>query len=503
MEGRDIALRTAYETLATATRELQTFCGLAASAAVEDDADPTLHELSGSAQSAITALEDLTSALGAHTPASGVFASMPADALAEIFRAWTVSDIYGPSHRGRAIPCAFTAAAVNRHWRAVATSTPSIWAKVTVDFAPADGVEDYLKLVLSRSKAHPLDIQLLNAPSGAIRRKLSVESDILVQLVLGAARIEVRMEYSRRASFDFDAAILALLQADLPLLDSLEVHCPSGVSIPAGTHLLTSAPNLRRLSCGSIPMNAFQLDTLANIVSFSTAANITTADFEALCSQCRSLTALDLDGISGAGGRATFALPRLEYLRCSNGSVISQLGEVNKVPRLRELDIRCRADVHNAMTAFLSAPCVSLHSLTLRFDNSRGSIALRTFLSLLPSLPNLRVLRLHDFDIDCDELKTFFTSWNDAATLAQPPHLETLELQQCSSSPHGTNSLVRFLALRRPQGTPISRVVIAQRGTLHWNASIFPIWMVPRLKQLVDSVEIDVATAVIGPPPDV
>ncbi|KZV98449.1 hypothetical protein EXIGLDRAFT_700977 [Exidia glandulosa HHB12029] len=484
MDTRLAALIGAQPHLSTAQDELTALTTLVSSISDQSNSQfAQFHDLSISTSSALSALVELSTALGTQGTKSGAFASPPPAVTAEILRAWQAEDL-----RSTDAPStfAFVAAAVNKHWRSVALSTSCIWTRVVLNFTSAGSkrLHDHFKLVLRRSKTCPLHLQILNAPPAAYRE--TIPSELLLQLLTSSAHIGLRFRHAARYAINFDESILALLQADLPLLESIEIQAPYPHNpIPSGTYILTSAPRLRHLGAGHLPLTAFDLNTLRGLTEFSSKRGLSDADCVELSSKWSGLTSLSLVATSKHTEKKLLALPALTSLRCSGPALIRSFQFEDHFSRLRTLDIPFVPAVLSVLSSLLFT---SLQELTLRessYGGGRSPSAQTLFLSLTDAIPNLRIVRLHTFVLFQTTLPVLFDAWDSDFF----PTLEKLVFERCTLDVTLANSVIRFLQRRRG-------LDVAVLSGANPTSERFPPWLETRLRQLAGRLTADSA------PPD-
>ncbi|KZV86671.1 hypothetical protein EXIGLDRAFT_724499 [Exidia glandulosa HHB12029] len=478
METRLAALIGAQPHLSTAQDELTALTTLVSSISDQSNGQfAQFHDLSISTSSALSALAELSTALGIQGTKSGAFASPPPAVMAEILRAWQAEDL-----RSTDAPStfAFVAAAVNKHWRSVALSTSCIWTRVVLNFASAGSkrLHEHFK---SRSTSQQ---NILHAPPAAYRE--TIPPELLLQLLTSSAHIDLRFRHAARYAINFDESILALLQADLPLLESIEIHAPYPHNpIPSGTYILTSAPRLRHLGVGYLPLAAFDLNTLRGVTAFSSQRGLSDADCVELSSKWSGLTSLTLDTASKHTEKKLLILPALTSLRCSGPAVIMSFQSEDHFSRLRTLDIPFTPAVLSVLSSLLFT---SLQELTLcesSYPGGRSQSAQTLFLSLTDAIPNLRIVRLHAFVTFPTTLPVLFDAWKSDFF----PKLEKLVFERCTLDVTVTNSVIRFLQRRRG-------LDVAVLSGANPTSERFPPWLDTRLRQLARRLTVDSA------PPD-
>ncbi|KZV98454.1 hypothetical protein EXIGLDRAFT_727858 [Exidia glandulosa HHB12029] len=474
---------TVYAALAATHEELAAFANLASSSAsstADQNEKATLLELYDAAAATVDALSTVE-----------ILSAIPSRE-----RTSFGADILCQSPSGCTLSIAFAAAAVNRHWRSVALTTPSIWSKAEINFLFLDGATDYIDCILARCKACPLDLDLVNAPTAESHPTLP--SATLVPLLASCRRLEVQIRYTTQQNFNFDRSILSIFQAEFPVLESIVLQSSAGLTlrIPTGALLFTSAPKLRHLALDTLPLAAIDLSTLHGVSSFATNV-VLTAEHCRDISANLPLTALSIGAVLDTSPSTLVAFPHLESLCCTRATGISCIGSRANVPRLHTLDILCHRDILPPLEALFSPGWKTLRELTIRSEKHRvmRTTPPATLVPLLASCASLRFLRMANFT-DGDMIQ-FCAAWQEGDNIGFLPNLETLEYTQCSFGVSATNALVRFLGLRsvHPAGR-IPRLVVLQKSALRSGTELFPQWMTPRLRQLVGEVVVDIATAI-------
>ncbi|EJD34936.1 hypothetical protein AURDEDRAFT_130913 [Auricularia subglabra TFB-10046 SS5] len=461
-----------------------------------------LHDTARLALPAITALNASRSLIIRKMHVSGRLGSLQHDVLAMIFK--TLAQLPGGAchnHQNGAIPVAYATASVNRHWRAVALATPSIWTRATLDFEKMGALATYIEVTLSRSGACPLHVDVLNAQSA---RRSFMPDSLLATLLSRCGRLSIAWDITKDDG-DFSWSLLQALQMPMPLLEYLEL---SGIRtnyiFPNHTFLLTLCPRLKTLKMDQLRFSLIQPSFFTRLENFAIKAPLRGADLEALVAACPLLATLEVDSFE-AGVPVT--LPRLTTLACDDADeIFRSLPAPHHVPLIQHLLLDGVPELLESFRTFLSAgPCTTLTTLEIGHKDCAAVFLGEPeveednepwkFLELLPKLPNVSTLRLRTL---CDhELSMFLETWQAQVRLV--PKLCRLELYNCSLCYSTAQVLVGFLAARKQAELPVADIEIVQRGELACTSAIFPTWMQPRMEQLVTgNISIDVSTASIA-----
>ncbi|EJD34934.1 hypothetical protein AURDEDRAFT_188884 [Auricularia subglabra TFB-10046 SS5] len=433
----------------------------------------------------------------------GCVGALPHDVLAEVFRAWAfLPDGDGRNHRACVIPPSYAAASVNRHWRAVALATPTIWTRSILNFEKQHGLVDYIETTLLRSGACPLHVDIINANDARWHR---VPDSLLVGLMSRCGRLSMAWDIGKKEP-SFGWSMLQTLQMSMALLEHLELAgLRETQNVPDHTHLLTLSPRLKTLDVERLRFSLLQPALIPRLERFTTMSRMRGTDLAALVRGCPLLTELQIfffeDGVP-------VSIPKLSILACNDASeIFSSILSADHAPMLRELRIGSSPEVLEGLESFLtSGPCTSMTTLDIAHRKCRAHFPDGPssddddqpwkFLAVLPKLPNVSVLRLRN--LCCAELARVFDAWQHDARVASK--LRALELHDCSMDDDTTQLLASFLAARKNAGIPIDDVGIVQRGLQPSTWGIFSTWLQPRLEQLITGVvSVDVATAEVTP----
>lgn len=410
-----------------------------------------------------------------------------ADVLAEIFQVWAATSTYTRVENNCYISPAFVAASVSRHWRAVATFTPSIWTTVQLNYFDEPHAREYVDLVFTRSRGLPLDLKILNAPM-ARRTETSLADDITIDLLARSRSVDVDFTLS---TIDFPDSVLLLFQAPMPRLESLKFSFGLSLKtkdIPVGTQFLTLCPHLKTLALDLLSVHHIDHESIPSVQSFSTRRALSIPSLSRLAGAWHNLKTLEVAVVTGSSN-SIISLPALETLTCNHEENPLHRLASDRVPRLRELAIVCSPIAHERFASFLGqAPCDSLTSLTLDCDTTGA------FVSLFPLLPNLARLTLTN--LDSEDVCAFFTAWAADAVLSHPARLRRLYIRESQFCARSAQAIVTYLALRhahaQSNSSPVLELLnIVQSGSFSTASILFPVWITFRLKQLVGNVEVD------------
>ncbi|KZV91269.1 hypothetical protein EXIGLDRAFT_837230 [Exidia glandulosa HHB12029] len=377
---------------AKAAAELKEFTGLAQSMLSVDwsAAPPAIRaafvDLRGTNDAVQRALDVLVAQATHFAPASNrTAASLPGDVLHEIFRTWLSLD---GDHRSSRIPSAFTAAAVNKHWRSVALQSGSLWATLIIDFDHTNDLNEHIDNVLERSQGYPLDLTILKAPLTGWY--LEPSADHIARLLSASRTIRCSFSSSDESSYDFDQSVLAIFQTELPLAET--IICSNyhpGCLLPMGVQLFTLSPKLRRLEMDSIPLDAVDWSLVPHLTAFATQCLVTEEQLRIICTSCPRLTDLSFFDINTPlSGVAAHSLPYLERLRCDGRQALQYFGHHTSVPVLHTLEIPCSAQTLLHLSIFIrDTPWTSLRVLELHYIWNSDSPP--EFLHAMRNMPNL------------------------------------------------------------------------------------------------------------------
>lgn len=479
------------------------------------------------ADAAARMLEDSTTAV--HTAHAAIAAfklscvllrpprPLPLELLGEIIKAWAASDKQTVRNRGAALAPAFAAASVCRRWRAAALSVSSIWASVFINFERIehDDVNDYLKLVLSRSRTARLRVDLAAVPTFVDFSHLDDSDTHFIRVLAQAGHLRITFAGdTANNGLTFAQSILHYLQASMPHLESVDfLGTPMlhRITFDEGARILTLAPNLKKIVVKNLDLfPALTLRTLPHVEVFEFTGELPLSSVRRLASAWPKLRTLAVSSTASgsSGGNGLLKLPALETLRTLCGHTMLQLMSPKCAPRLRRVGLRWSHSALDQFTHFIAAdgpapsPITDLE-LTLGPAQPRGGYIEDMYpdwrsMAFFAQLPNLLSLTLTN--INYGHLVDVLLRGCSSAEL---PSLEKITLKQCCVDRTGIQALLKFLTLRQAAAsaarTKIRTVVIRQDKMTNTHAT-FPAWLKPQLERLVP--EVDFPPFVPAPDPE-
>ncbi|KAJ6548205.1 hypothetical protein DFH09DRAFT_629675 [Mycena vulgaris] len=282
-------------------------------------------------------------------------------------------------------------AAVSFHWRAIALSTPSLWAAFSVSLRGANGALQMLQLYLRRSTGFPLKIEVRKDPLS----RSPFNTEIVDQLVQNSDRW-------LRISLPLDTQVLPLfsgIRGRLPSLETVSFSFPSN-DVWAATDnpledvvIFEDAPKLCNLSIRNasaaalprIPLEQIERVMLTN-----------TTDSVQLLRDSLNLRKLALHSFdphpshSLLPEQTPFVLPRLSAIDLTGSHDILHC---LAAPSLESLSINEVPDFSGPIFAsFIERSCESIRILNLTNVGIRG----RSLVHVLRGTPALETLAISD-----------------------------------------------------------------------------------------------------------
>ncbi|EJD39425.1 hypothetical protein AURDEDRAFT_128226 [Auricularia subglabra TFB-10046 SS5] len=312
----------------------------------------------------------------------------------------------------------------------------------------------------------------------------------------GTIRVEIASEY-----VPFTTSILPRLQALMPKLQLFRFLDVALDRVPANgladiTHLsrgirfLTLAPVLESIDMSTMPFHLVDPATIPGLSTFASFAPVSVDQLGAVAAAWRELKSLDLRDVTAGTAliRNGVLFPRIESLLVKGGADSPlRLLSHRDMPALQSLSLVCDTDAqHGFFTGFLEpGPCTCLRSLSL---SGKYAHAFTGSFDQLPELHSLCVAGL-----DGNSTHDFFQMWKTMARV--PRKLAELRLENCAFGLGGA-TMCDLLTRRQAGRAKLHSLCIVQDMLYKDADDIFPAWMAPRLRQLVEEVTIDTSTSV-------
>ncbi|KAJ7117450.1 hypothetical protein C8R44DRAFT_707808 [Mycena epipterygia] len=290
--------------------------------------DTRISVLEASLKKLMADRDSLEETIWAHEGTLSPLRRMPTELLSSIFA------LTRPSGT-REDPAPWIVGQVCRHWRAIVSSQPSLWASIVLDFGESTlrrtATEYKLETRLQRSRNLPLDIAF--SCHDTYSRYTDQELGLLKILAKHCARwrkISISGPFSLYSE-------LACIRGHLPLLQDLEVFSYLPVDEAPSTDVFELAPNLQ---CASVNMRGGGATVLLPFVQLQRYfARTWYFHLDALRSPNLVECVLEIDSIS-APPTPIILLPQLLRL-CS---LTSNILEYLDTPNLQELYCPSQAD---------------------------------------------------------------------------------------------------------------------------------------------------------------
>lgn len=441
--------------------------------------------------SAQAALDVLRSALQISRGSTHGPTVLPGDILLEIFsHCHDTSD----AHPARV---AFVLASVSKLWRRTALSSGRMWSCIKIDFTKLDNAYRFLKLMLARSGALPLHIELNDVPTAWIFDDPHLDEGLILQMCRRSRFMRIQFGKEPATSLyevaRFETTFLPYLQTPMPHLEELVL---SNVpwAIPHGQHILTLAPRTRTIDFNRLNPDMLSPTSLPNLTTL--VSREWEFQPEGLLAIARGwpnlkhLAAITHDALPGVAPlEITFA--HLEELDLVRGCGTLAALTAARAPHIRMLLIPKTARAQ--LELFLGgAPYVALEVLHIFRELSH------TFAGAFALLPNLRewkTIEVTDAAALCDALKKWCGL---TVAVRQLPKLRRLVFEECNFSVAGAQQLVCFIQRRAewadttPGVERIRELTVVQTNSTITHA--FPLWLRPRLEELVETVTLDTDT---------
>lgn len=418
--------------------------------------------------------------------------ALPLDVLAEIIQACTELPEMNRDHHGRFIAPAFAAASVCQRWRDAALSLRSIWSSVFVDFDDLLHIDAFLQLMLQRSGAHPLSVELTNVPV-LITQAASPEEATLVRLLERTKDIHVQFQHSDD-DMVFEGTILPFFQASMPHLESVTftgADWPNQYVAP-GTQILTLTPKLRILHlCNADLFDLIVPTRIPEMRIFSASSgSLRARDVRVLTRAWPKLEKVTVAVALDPNAGEPIEAPALDTILLMESQSVLPLLRLVRAPNLRELGIPWSQVTFSELVHFLSlgpAPhpfsavtTVHLSCITAEL----GTPGVSGCVGILTRLPKVTAVVLSLLPSEAvDALFRLLPGDSCGA-------LESLTFTSCGFDRISAQALLNFLALRyESDAHKLLSLTIDQKQLPNANDT-FPAWLKPQLERLVPSVHL-------------
>ncbi|EJD39432.1 hypothetical protein AURDEDRAFT_171432 [Auricularia subglabra TFB-10046 SS5] len=241
-----------------------------------------------------------------------------------------------------------------------------------------------------------------------------------------------------------------------------------------------------------MPFDLIDPKTMPAITAFTIRAPVSVEQLGVMAAAWRELKTLDIRNVIGGAPlvRTNIPFPLLETLLVKGGAESPlRLLSYRDMPALCSLSIVCDTNAQSDFFAsFLGpGPCTSLRSLSL---SGKYVHAVPGSFNQLPELRSLCISSLEG-----RTAQAFFESWKLPVIARHPAKLADLRVENCAFGLAGP-TMLDFLGHRQAGNAKLRRLFIVQHARYKDAGDIFPAWMAPRLRQLVDEVTIDTSTSV-------
>ncbi|EJD34926.1 hypothetical protein AURDEDRAFT_130907 [Auricularia subglabra TFB-10046 SS5] len=376
---------------------------------------------------------------------SGPFAALPFDILAEIFKLWTAADT-----------------------------------------RPDDPIRnlqlDYAALWVSDTDAY-------------------LESDVIACLLARARTLDVHWRMpAENLPLDvaFEDTVLPLLIAHMPLLEEVAfdgVVAPDDQKLLANSiKILTLCPRVRTIDLHFVPFCLLDPPALSRVETFNTRLKLTGDQLSEIATSWPTLHTLTVSHILSP---VPVEFRCLRTLRNRDASIFPCFLSPASLPRLETVEICNSTFAYDAFVTFIEgkAGWASIRTLSVVAADwsTPQTVALSSFLGLMSDFPNARTLRFQGFA--ASTVRDFYRFWAQYPSLAAT--IESLQHVQCRFCVTAATALFCFLEARNHDTSGflsrVHSVEVKQDGEVDLSRSLFPVWMQPRLQQLVDRVVVDAA----------
>ncbi|KAF5316823.1 hypothetical protein D9619_006889 [Psilocybe cf. subviscida] len=372
-----------------------------------------IDKLQSELQEAIQKLEDekrtLTNHFAVYLNIVSPMSRLPEDILRDIFilclpheRQATMSNTEAP----------ILLTQVTSRWREVAVTTPRLWASIHIvipSTAPAfdsayDSATGARISLMEVAKMRAVAVADWLAKSGSLPLDISLfEQDVYPRSEYAAYIVPILLPFAKRwqkLKLDVPASsveeIKALLPADTPILQSIDVHPHRDAPVSStnwGNGALFGAPSLRNVSVlgiQGIKRLPIRWSSLTNLVIdaewWNTRETVTMSDLIVLLEQCQQLKSCKLkvntdDAVTfppdSDGKPKRVYLPTLESLYLLEAGRNATYGTLFDAPNLRSLEYyhaSSRTQNGEQVRKFLSTPGMQIEELSVAPRACGGSI---------------------------------------------------------------------------------------------------------------------------------
>ncbi|KZV90453.1 hypothetical protein EXIGLDRAFT_837785 [Exidia glandulosa HHB12029] len=422
------------------------------------------------------------------------FSPLPGDLLNDIF-VW--GNKLDPSPRP-----AFALAGVSRLWRETALGCGVLWSNITLDLGKVTNINSYLRLLLARSGASPLRVDLRRIPATWNYKSPVIEEALLLGLLRRSRELTVSFIYPRTLDIDenqtpFGDSLLPYLQTSMPLLEEFtctESHLYLPDSGAAGARIFTLAPKLRKVDLGYFSVDLIVPGALPHLAHFRSSHAHRAQGIQTVSKGWPKLESLSIIGVRSVAATQDIKFTHLQELNCGRRGIpedaLSMLSPASEhTPNLRKLVVTEGSETE--LTRFLgSTSFASLH--TLWIDAPKEFT--HEFISVLAALPNLTEWKISDINDAC--FIRIWEIWVGVPEMARfASSLRTLIFAECDFSQKAAQLLVAWLQIRvdwarseQDVGHITELQIVQTDKTI---TSVFPSWLKPRLEELVETVVLD------------
>lgn len=451
-------------------------------------------DLAATQQAKLAALAALDTLRRVIASSRGACQPLPSDVLLEVF-AFSCARGASAAASTSPIQTALVLAGVCKAWRGTALSSGRLWSTVTLDLVRLNCTYRFLKMILTRSGSVPLHVQLLNVPPWNFEDPVLDESQVLE---LCRRSRSMRIWFTPDASDDPDApgvgvsaTFLPYFQSTMPLLEEFSFYNCNSAAFGYPTQLFTLAPKLKHIDLHEFPIDVLLPVSLPNLESLTLASWQNPSQLLAVSHGWPQLKRIAIrtreQALAAPSVTPTFS--HLEVLNCIDGdspgcgTLFSLSPE--RAPRLTELLMSGAAFAR--LELFLAgAPYLSLERLVVHGSFPPGLVGL---FALLPNLARVTAGQV----VDAAHIENGFEAWARIPESAQvAPKLRALVFQECSFTLASAQRLLALLQLRASSEDGVHR--IAELRIVQTDKKIahaFPLWLRPRLEELVKELVLD------------